>query len=424
MAQVTRLNITQQGGSSKTVAFTDDIKLTSLAEGNLIKVNTTNKTATVAVNSSKLSLNETDGNVVVNTPLELAIETTTPENDSKLHAVQTAGGVKLYWGSNVIEAHDPQEGYVTTQDFNNHAGNAGDAKHLSAEQLELVAAVPTTGTIATEDKVDELIDAALTPIETSIDELKAVTSGYTAEGAIKTAVDAAQTAADDAATAATAADEKAQGAVDAIGVWTTITDKTVKAAIEENKTEISALKGNHFIVVDTRPATGEPNCIYLIPKSGSEIENVKEEWIYVNGAWEKIGDTAVDLSEYSKTTAVQSMISNAVATETAAREAADTALAGRVSTLETSSTTAATDITNLKNVTSGYADTGSIKNAVDGAQSTANSALTKANTAVQSASGDANINASVSNTEVTVSVADNSTLANILSVCTIITSEE
>lgn len=239
MALVTRLNIAQQGGGTKTVAFTDDITLTSLAEGNLIKVTTSGKTATVAVDSNKLDLNTTDGNVKINTPLELKIETVTPSDDGKLHAVDTGTGVKLYWGSNVIEAHSPQEGYVTTQEFEAHSQNTTVAKHLTADQLALVAAVPTTGKIATEDKVNEIVDAATAPIEaavtelqTSVADLEDVTSGYTGEGAIKDAVDTVDAKAD-------AVDAKADATLEVIGAWTTISDKTVKAAIEDNKAAIA-----------------------------------------------------------------------------------------------------------------------------------------------------------------------------------------
>ena len=239
MALVTRLNIAQQGGGTKTVAFTDDITLTSLAEGNLIKVTTSGKTATVAVDSNKLDLNTTDGNVKINTPLELKIETVTPSDDGKLHAVDTGTGVKLYWGSNVIEAHSPQEGYVTTQEFEAHSQNTTVAKHLTADQLALVAAVPTTGKIATEDKVNEIVDAATAPIEAAVTELQTsvagledVTSGYTGEGAIKDAVDTVDAKAD-------AVDAKADATLEVIGAWTTISDKTVKAAIEDNKAAIA-----------------------------------------------------------------------------------------------------------------------------------------------------------------------------------------
>ena len=57
--------------------------------------------------------------------------------------------------------------------------------------------------------------------------------------------------------------------------------------------------------VDVLPETGEDNVIYLVPKTtGSEAGNVCEEFMYIDGAFEKIGDTKVDLSEYAKTAEV------------------------------------------------------------------------------------------------------------------------
>ncbi|XBX03735.1 hypothetical protein QMP26_24740 [Enterocloster clostridioformis] len=44
--------------------------------------------------------------------------------------------------------------------------------------------------------------------------------------------------------------------------------------------------------------TGTVGKIYLVPKTPSETANIYTEWIYANGAFEKIGDTAVDLSGY------------------------------------------------------------------------------------------------------------------------------
>ena len=54
-----------------------------------------------------------------------------------------------------------------------------------------------------------------------------------------------------------------------------------------------------FEVVATLPETGESNIIYLVPKSGTPPDgDVKDEYIYLNGAWELIGSTSVDLSAY------------------------------------------------------------------------------------------------------------------------------
>ena len=64
---------------------------------------------------------------------------------------------------------------------------------------------------------------------------------------------------------------------------------------------IAAIKTISIQVVDTLPATGESNVIYLVPKqSGSATQNVKDEYIWIESTstFEKIGDTEIDLSGY------------------------------------------------------------------------------------------------------------------------------
>ena len=52
-----------------------------------------------------------------------------------------------------------------------------------------------------------------------------------------------------------------------------------------------------FEVVQTLPATGNTSTIYLVPTTGT-AQNIYDEYIYVNNAWEKIGSTNIDLSNY------------------------------------------------------------------------------------------------------------------------------
>lgn len=55
-----------------------------------------------------------------------------------------------------------------------------------------------------------------------------------------------------------------------------------------SKSEINGLVGGitslHFEVVDTLPATGEANIIYLRPSANSKTQNVKDEFVWVNNA--------------------------------------------------------------------------------------------------------------------------------------------
>lgn len=68
---------------------------------------------------------------------------------------------------------------------------------------------------------------------------------------------------------------------------------------------ISADTGIKVQVVETLPATGDTKTIYLKLAEEAETDNVYDEYIYVNNAWEKIGTTEIDLSGYvQKTTTI------------------------------------------------------------------------------------------------------------------------
>lgn len=68
--------------------------------------------------------------------------------------------------------------------------------------------------------------------------------------------------------------------------------------VQGPKGEAGAIK---FIVVDNLPEVGE-NAIYLLATEGGAMENLYDEYIYVDGHWERIGSIGleVDLSEYMK----------------------------------------------------------------------------------------------------------------------------
>lgn len=52
-------------------------------------------------------------------------------------------------------------------------------------------------------------------------------------------------------------------------------------------------------VVSSLPTSNiSATTIYLVPKTEDETSNVYDEYLYVNSAWEKIGDTSIDLSNY------------------------------------------------------------------------------------------------------------------------------
>lgn len=64
---------------------------------------------------------------------------------------------------------------------------------------------------------------------------------------------------------------------------------------------ISSLERVTIAIVQTLPTQDISNStIYFVPKSTSQTTNYYDEYIYVNNAWEKIGDTTIDLSGYVK----------------------------------------------------------------------------------------------------------------------------
>lgn len=71
--------------------------------------------------------------------------------------------------------------------------------------------------------------------------------------------------------------------------------------IAKVKQEVAGLGGLSFEVVDELPTVGKEGTIYLVP-SGGEAPNLRDEYIWVNGAFEIIGSTQVDLTGYVKNT--------------------------------------------------------------------------------------------------------------------------
>lgn len=69
---------------------------------------------------------------------------------------------------------------------------------------------------------------------------------------------------------------------------------------------IDNLANLQITVVDTLPTIGESNIIYLVKKAGTGTD-IHDEYVYVEGNWEKIGTTDVDLTNYYTKTQVDSI---------------------------------------------------------------------------------------------------------------------
>ena len=59
-----------------------------------------------------------------------------------------------------------------------------------------------------------------------------------------------------------------------------------------------------IIVLELPTENIDTNAIYMVRKTASLVSNVYNEYVYIDGEWELLGDTAVDLTSYAKTSYV------------------------------------------------------------------------------------------------------------------------
>lgn len=62
--------------------------------------------------------------------------------------------------------------------------------------------------------------------------------------------------------------------------------------------EMKRLAENRFKVVDSLPAEGDPQYIYLVPSSDPKQDDIYEEWAFINGKWERLASMRVNLDDY------------------------------------------------------------------------------------------------------------------------------
>jgi hypothetical protein len=67
------------------------------------------------------------------------------------------------------------------------------------------------------------------------------------------------------------------------------------ATMSDINTAIGGISSFSFEIVNSLPATGSSSKIYLVAKGTSGTNQVYTEYIYVNNAWEIIGDTSMTI---------------------------------------------------------------------------------------------------------------------------------
>lgn len=127
------------------------------------------------------------------------------------------------------------------------------------------------------------------------------------------------------------------GTVSAPTLTVTATDvasASTLAALATTVNEHIAAKGGALTlqIVESLTAVTQPSSevIYLVPAADSKDSNVKDEYIYVNGAFEKIGSTAVSLAGYATEDFVTGITdTKADKSTTYTKTEVDTALGGK-----------------------------------------------------------------------------------------------
>lgn len=97
---------------------------------------------------------------------------------------------------------------------------------------------------------------------------------------------------------------------------------------------VSAAATGSFKVVEDLPDSGDAGVIYLVAHAHGEQDNY-DEYIYTNNAWEKIGNTDIDLSNYATKTEIADMATKTwVGQQGFAAQSTVTSIDGRLKTAE------------------------------------------------------------------------------------------
>lgn len=219
----------------------------------------------------------------------------------------------------------------------NGTGAGSISKAAADAKADAIAAAATDATTkasaaqaAAEAKVTELADGAVATNTAAI----ATLNGEGA-GSVKKAVSDAKSALE------TEIAKKANSATTLAGYG--IGDAYTKA--EADSAISTAVANAHHLkreVVESLPEVAEANAdtIYMVPKktgaAGNAEGNSYVEYMLINGKFEQIGDSTVDLTDYAKTADVESKITSAVKVETDRAKDVEGGLDTRIQALETS----------------------------------------------------------------------------------------
>lgn len=76
--------------------------------------------------------------------------------------------------------------------------------------------------------------------------------------------------------------------------------KTIVGAINELESDVNILKQKGiYKVLEELPQEGQVNIIYLVPRQDALDKNIKDEYMWIDGRWESVGTTSIDLADYT-----------------------------------------------------------------------------------------------------------------------------
>lgn len=194
-------------------------------------------------------------------------------------------------------------GFITTADI-----PEGAAASTTSPKMDGTAAVGTELAFARGDHVHPtdtsrqavITGAATTITDTNLAASRALVSDANGKVAVSD-VTATEISYLDGVTSAiqTQLNGKAASAASLAGYG--ITDAYTKKETDNAITAaLAGITGISFNVVTSLPETGTAGTFYLVADTHSDKNDSYDEYIYTNGAWEKLGNTDVDLSGYVK----------------------------------------------------------------------------------------------------------------------------
>ena len=197
-----------------------------------------------------------------------------------------------------ISAETAVDGEVITYNADKELTLVGYANATAGARLQKTATgvewvVPGSDGTMTEAEVQQAIKDLtqdVTNLGTNLDAVEAIVGKKSTEEGV------ASTGLIGRVEALEAQDGVLAGEIDALktGVYTKQeTDNAIAAAI-------AAVDYLSREIVVALPETANENVIYMIHREGGAGQDVYNEYMYINGAWEIIGNTSVDLTDYAK----------------------------------------------------------------------------------------------------------------------------